>query len=1185
MKYPVSLHFTYLPGFAAYIKKNQLQALVKEQLRIAREIEIPLLKYLSHLSEDELMQLLIETSTELLTFLEVNNAKGHIDLSLGRWLKNQLPQLEVGHIVPEDITLVNHMRKRAFQNFLPSYVQDQDIILKIINEIDQYSVAIQTGSFKIYTSIVNQRLSDEVNFSEKINDTLPGILYVFDLATRSIVFCNRKVTDLLGYSIQEIKDMGEHFVETVEYPSERNMVKEHFQKIYTLKDGEIATLRHRMKHKDGHYNWMSNYETIFKRDMEGNPQQIIGIILDIDELQNTSEKLTKSEEQLLRAQELSQVGSFEWNLETGDGTTTPQLLKILNLRDKTELNQYAEHIHPEDKERVQKITSNATKELGLYDYECRYIAGPSEKLIWAKGSVGITDGALTVKGTIMDVTEKYQLIEKLQQNEKLFIEAQAITHIGNWAWDMEQDKVTWSDELYRIYEIEPQSEEITFEKYAAFIHSDDRGSRLRILDNAIKSGSASEYFFRIITRKNNLRILHGKSQVKMDGKGKPIKLVGTCQDVTEKQLLIERLQQSEILYKQAQVISNIGNWSYDFSKKEIRWSDQMFIIYGMEVEDRAIQYDELFKYNHPEDMQMVIAEMQKSVEKGSHDIFYRIILQDNSEKIIHTKGQTQYDEEGNAIGMVGTAQDVSRQKMIENELRENQNFIHKITDATPSVISTYNVKNGIYRFVSKGLIKLLGYESDALLNGGNKFFRTLLHPDDVEVVRRKNKEALNLWNEKKEENDGISEFQYRVLHKNGCYRWMHTYGNVFDRDQDGNVLNVLNISLDITDNLDKEKRLIEQEHFIKHIAEASPTILYLFDLTERIFIYVNKEVKEVLGYEPEEIIALGGKVSEQFLFGEDDIKSRENYTRYNNTAGSATMHQFEVTLKHRNGKLIWMLTREIVFKRNEQGRPLQVLGSALDITLRKEIEQALIYKTHQLEQSNASLEEFAHVASHDLQEPLRKISTFGDRLLTSHKQQLSAEGALYLEKIIQSSIRMQQLINDILSISVISGDKQFGWYDLNTLVAEVLQTLEYKIEQTKAVITFDHLPRANVNASQMRQLFQNLLSNSIKFSRKNVQPNITVSHEYVDELQHTKMQVLNASRYMKLTFKDNGIGFENMFADKIFNIFQRLVGHRDYEGTGIGLSICKKIVENHGGNISARGVPDEGAEFIIILPV
>src|SRR5690606_28260806 len=231
----------------------------------------------------------------------------------------------------------------------------------------------------------------------------------------------------------------------------------------------------------------------------------------------------------------------------------------------------------------------------------------------------------------------------------------------------------------------------------------------------------------------------------------------------------------------------------------------------------------------------------------------------------------------------------------------------------------------------------------------------------------------------------------------------------------------------------------------------------------------------------------------------------------------------------------------------------------------------------------ASLEEFARVASHDLKEPLRKISTFADRL-ESLSENLPVKGRTYLEKIRDSAIRMQHLINNLLSVSIITSEKDFDSQYLQPVIEEAMRDLDLKIEETNAEITGSLHYSARINPSQFRQLIQNLVANSLKFSKQGVSPKIEIRGKIVKG-EHLKRNELNDDDdYLMITISDNGIGFEPQFSRQIFNIFQRLNDKHEYSGTGIGLAICKKIVENHGGFIEAEGNPGEGSKFMVYLP-
>jgi signal transduction histidine kinase len=246
----------------------------------------------------------------------------------------------------------------------------------------------------------------------------------------------------------------------------------------------------------------------------------------------------------------------------------------------------------------------------------------------------------------------------------------------------------------------------------------------------------------------------------------------------------------------------------------------------------------------------------------------------------------------------------------------------------------------------------------------------------------------------------------------------------------------------------------------------------------------------------------------------------------------------------------------------------------------KLLNQQLLENNRNLEATVEELDRFAYVASHDLQEPLRKILVFSDKLLNS-RQPMPEDMQRYMEKIVKSSERMQKLINDLLIFSrQDDANSRMQEVSLNELLMEVLSDMEVEIERHRVEINIGPLPVIWANESQMRQLFQNLISNGIKFRKENTTPVISVLHD------KSKTALLDsANTHCRIVVKDNGIGFDEQYADEIFLVFKRLHSYHEYEGTGVGLSICKKIVDRHGGQIAASSQPGEGAMFCLDLPL
>jgi signal transduction histidine kinase len=262
---------------------------------------------------------------------------------------------------------------------------------------------------------------------------------------------------------------------------------------------------------------------------------------------------------------------------------------------------------------------------------------------------------------------------------------------------------------------------------------------------------------------------------------------------------------------------------------------------------------------------------------------------------------------------------------------------------------------------------------------------------------------------------------------------------------------------------------------------------------------------------------------------------------------------------------------------------------AAEVEERQRVNAVLTALTTRLEQSNRELQDFASVASHDLQETLRKIQAFGDRLRSKFAEPLGADGRDYVDRMHSAAARMQTLINDLLSFSRVSTRAQpFAAVDLNGVVREVVGDLEARIESSGGTVEVGQLPTIEADAVQMRQLFQNLIANALKFKREGVAPVVSVTASMPGAMPTEVGTPANGDGHpgnVEIRVADNGIGFEEKYLDRIFNVFQRLHGREQYEGTGIGLAVCRKIAERHGGSITASSRPGEGTTFIVTLPV
>ncbi|MEO6037454.1 MAG: PAS domain-containing protein, partial [Saprospiraceae bacterium] len=397
----------------------------------------------------------------------------------------------------------------------------------------------------------------------------------------------------------------------------------------------------------------------------------------------------------------------------------------------------------------------------------------------------------------------------------------------------------------------------------------------------------------------------------------------------------------------------------------------------------------------------------------------------------------------------------------------------------------------------------------------------------------------------------------------------------------GEVTGVLTITHDVTESYLLRQELEERSRFAETIIESSVDMIITYDTELRITGW-NKKSEEVFQRSKAEV--LGHYVQELF----PHIIGTERLADLQAVLAGRTMqyepHELSPFGMHANLYLLPL--------KDHGGRVTGVLSISHDVTdaVRSAAQLATLNasleeKNQELANTNAELASFSYVASHDLQEPLRKIQAFGSRILTNENERLSETGKDAFRRMQSAADRMQQLIEDLLTYSRTNTEPgEFATVDLNTILQEAEQEVSEAIQEKTAVIEADQLPRARVMTFQFRQLLANLLSNALKYQRPGVSPHIRITWALVPN-QEVPQANASAEQYYRIDIHDNGIGFEQQYAERIFELFQRLHGRSEYKGTGIGLAICRKIMQNHHGYLLAEGRPGAGATFTIYLPV
>ena len=637
-------------------------------------------------------------------------------------------------------------------------------------------------------------------------------------------------------------------------------------------------------------------------------------------------------------------------------------------------------------------------------------------------------------------------------------------------------------------------------------------------------------------------------------------------DVTESVKARLKIQENEEQLRIAFEGGDLGYFDLYLKTGNLIWSGKAKEFFGLD-EDVVPSPDVFLSAVHPKDRERTNATVQQAFagdNGGVYENVYRVVGINNKKlRWLRSKGKVTFDEQGNPIRFTGIIHDITNEKLAEEKILQSEERF-RITFENAAVGIAHVDLNGRWLMVNDRLCEIVGYSREELLN---ITFQDITHPDDLNA-------DLQLMYTLLDGKIDTYSIEKRYIRKDASMVWINLTV-ALARKKDGAPHYFISVVQDISDRKKTQDALKQSEEQFRTLANSIQNHAWMansegwiFWYNQRWYEYTRATLKETQGWgwlrihHPNYVDRVASFVTNAWIKGEP----------------------FELTfpLRRYDGEYRWFLTRAYPVK-NTEGKIERWIGTNTDIDEQKaaeeNLEKLVALRTNELERSNEDLQQFAHVVSHDLKEPVRKVQIFGNIVNKKFRSVLGNEGVMYLEKIEKAAKRIAEMIDGVLLYSSINATQQtHEKIDLTEVFNQIVSDLELLIKEKKALISFDTLPAITGSPVLIYQLFYNLINNSLKFTKKDEKPQIFISYT-------AQKNELENREYISIKIEDNGIGFDQSEAIKIFQTFSRLNSKDNYEGTGLGLALCKKIVERHGGTITAKGREGVGATFIITLPV
>lgn len=933
--------------------------------------------------------------------------------------------------------------------------------------------------------------------------------------------------------------------------------------------------------------WTFSYSAI--NDESDKPAGVFISCVETTQQVKALKDLEESQKKLEFAISAGNLGTWDFNPATNTIVYNKQMKDWFGYTHENEKDAYSgfNNVAVNDRQKIQDEMSKAMTYGSGGNYDIQFaIINPlngKERIIHSKAKALFDENgvAYRLSGTAQDVTDEveYKKIqeEKIKFNTKLIESSPDCVKIINT-----EGKITYMNEN-GVSILEGDSKEFFIDRTWESIWGINESKTVQEAVKTALQGQTVNFQAPALTAKGTWKWWDVIVSALPDENGNVKDLLAVSRDISGLKNAEKKLEESEEQLRFALEGGNLGFFDSYPQTGELNWSDKTKEFFGLAPHEK-VNLEQYQKMIHPDDYeksQRVMLNIFQDVKSDLYENEYR--TSNEKSRWLKIIGKIKRDENGIPERVTGVIQDITEKKLADIKIIESEKNFRMLADQAPIWIWLTDIDVSI-SYANPALLNFVGIEKHDDFTG--KAWEKVIHPDDIAFLY-------------KNYSDGASQqksFSFECRARNiatGIYEWI--YLNVVARTEGNGFVGFIGTGINIHQQKMQMYALEESEERFRTLAETLPQLIWITDEKGNPK-YISGKWEEYSGR-----LSLNSD-DWAYLVHPDDLKGINQ--AWDNSLATGNIYKYDVRLKSKNNEYKWFTVKgEPVF--NAENKIVKWIGTFTDIHTEKSFSQELekqvnektkellvakdnlTFKNEELEKMNKELESFAYVSSHDLQEPLRKIQTFASRILEKESENLSEIGQEYLRRMRLAGERMQQLIQDLLAYSrTKTSDRKFINSDLKTVLNEIKDDLRDEIKQKNVIIETNETCAIHVKIIpfQFRQLLYNLISNSIKFSKENEQPIIKLICKVAEGSQLNNKNLNLNQKYYHLKIWDNGIGFKSDYKEKIFEIFQRLHGREEYTGTGIGLAIVKKIIENHNGFITADGELGVGATFDIYIP-